>query len=89
MTVAPGGGRHYDAAGYRPRVRTARLHRSGNSYGLYIPKTIAAQLGLESSDEVLLYIVGRVLCIQPAVRSSFVPGVVAVPAMPPSRAEVE
>jgi Antidote-toxin recognition MazE, bacterial antitoxin len=63
---------------YRPRFRTVRLHRSGNSLGIYIPKVIAEQVGIGKHDELRMYVVGRVICLQAVSRDSFTPGVLAM-----------
>jgi len=72
----------YDYSDAHPRVRTVRVHRSGNSLGVYIPHVIAKQVGWEKHDELRLYIVGRVVCLQSSKRESWTPGVVAVSPLP-------
>jgi hypothetical protein len=57
--------------------------------GVYIPRALAHQLGWEPHEELKAYIVGRVLCLQAAVRETFVPGVVAVLPGPAPEAPAE
>lgn len=66
----------YDKGGAQPRSRISRLHRSGNSLGLYIPRKMALQLGITTSDSLRLYIVGRVLCVEPMKPELWTPAVV-------------
>jgi len=70
--------RALDARGAQPHSRISRLHRSGNSYGLYIPKLVAAQMAIAEGEEIRMYVIGRVLCIEPVTRPEWAPGVVAV-----------
>lgn len=62
----------------RMQFRTARIHRAGNSYGFYVPKSMAVELGLDVSCECRIYIVGDVLCLQPTRNESFLPHVIGV-----------
>lgn len=70
-------GVRYDAGGSQPRTRIARIHRGGNSLGVYVPKLMADQLGLAACSEVRVYIVNGVLCIEPVKREDWIPAVVA------------
>lgn len=73
-------GVRYDAGGAQPRTRIARIHRGGNSLGVYIPRLMAEQLGLAACSEVRVYIVSGVLCIEPVKREDWTPAVVAAAA---------
>lgn len=61
-----------------PRYRTSRVHRTGNSYAIYLPKAIVTALGVDEFREVKVYVVGDVICLQPARQESFVPHVIGV-----------
>lgn len=67
-------------AAEHPKPRTARVHKSGNSRGIYIPRDIADYLHIEALAEVRLYVIAGVLCVEPIREDSFRPSVVEAPA---------
>ena len=67
-------------AAEHPRPRSASVHKSGNSRGIYIPRDIADYLHLEAMQEVRLYVIAGVLCVEPLRADSFRPALVEAPA---------
>lgn len=57
---------------------TRQLRVVGNSLSVGIPPPIRADLGLVPGSEVRVYVVGRVICVQPTYAAGFTPGVIAV-----------
>ena len=64
--------------------RTVRLHRSGNSLGLYVPRVVAAQLCVQPGDEMRLYVVGQVMCVEAVGPADWNPSVVAAEKQAPT-----
>ena len=65
---------------------TRRVLRVGFSTGLTVPAPLGRALGIRPGDEVRMYMVGEVLCVQRLGSEGFVPKVVAVrSAAPPLR----
>lgn len=64
-------------------VKTKRLFRCRESIGVYLPKAWCAALNLTAENEVKMYVVGGVLCIQPVQPDSFVPRLIPVAARAP------
>jgi antitoxin component of MazEF toxin-antitoxin module len=62
--------------GYGRPYWRKRLGKSGDSLRLYLPHPLCQELGLIIGSEVLVYIVGKVICLQPAAAVEFAPGVV-------------
>jgi len=60
------------------RFLTRRVHRAGSSVQITIPYPIAQALGIKIGDEVRVYLVGHVMCVQRVDVGGFLPGVVAV-----------
>lgn len=60
------------------RYLTRKITKQGGSLSVRIPRPFVHTLGLGATDEVRLYLVGQVLCVQRAPRSDFAPGVIAV-----------
>lgn len=67
-------------AAEHPKPRTARVHKSGNSRGIYIPRDMADYLHIGAMQEVRLYVIAGVLCVEPMREDSFRPAVVEAPA---------
>lgn len=60
------------------RFLTRRVHRAGASVQITIPHQIAKTVGIQVGDEVRVYLVGQVMCVQRVDAGGFVTGVVAV-----------
>jgi len=60
------------------RYITKRLHQAGASLGIYIPKPYVTALALSPKSDMLMYMVGGVICLQPVKGETFVPGVIGV-----------
>ena len=60
------------------RFEIRRLHRSGDSQQVTIPKSYLAVLGLKPGDAMYVYLVGQVLCMKRFEEGGFQPDVVAV-----------
>ena len=60
------------------RFRTRRVHRAGASCQVTIPQAIARAVGIKVGDEVRVYLVGQVMCVQRVDVGGFMPGVVPV-----------
>lgn len=63
---------------YSPRYWRKRVNKNGNSLHVNLPHPMVRDLNLAHGAEVLVYIVGRVICIQPASMEPFWPEVVSV-----------
>ena len=57
---------------------TRRVLRVGFSTGLTVPAPLGRALGIRPGDEVRMYMVGEVLCVQRLGSEGFVPKVVPV-----------
>jgi bifunctional DNA-binding transcriptional regulator/antitoxin component of YhaV-PrlF toxin-antitoxin module len=57
---------------------TRRVHRAGNSVQITIPAQIARAIGVGIGDEVRIYLVGQVMCVQRVDTGGFTPLVVPV-----------
>lgn len=64
-----------------------RLHRSGASQQVTIPRDICTCLQWQHRDRVYIYVVGEVVVIRRWDEGGFAPGVVAVPS--PGSADIE
>lgn len=73
-----GGGIPPQGYQYSPRYWRKRLNKNGNSLHVNVPYPICRDLGLGLHAEVLVYVVGHVICIQPAKLEPFWPEVVSV-----------
>lgn len=73
-----GGGSPHPQYRYSPRYWRKRILKSGGSLYVNLPFPILRDLGLSHHGEVLVYLVGRVICIQPASIEEFWPEVVSV-----------
>jgi len=60
------------------RFLTRRVHRAGASCQVTIPQPIARAVGIKIGDELRIYLVGQVVCLQRADQGGFLPGVVPV-----------
>jgi len=60
------------------RFLTRRVHRAGASVEITIPAGIARAIGVNIGDEVRIYLVGQVMCVQRVDVGGFLPGVVPV-----------
>jgi antitoxin component of MazEF toxin-antitoxin module len=60
------------------RFLTRRVHRAGASVQVTIPAAIARAVGINIGDEVRIYLVGQVVCLQRADTGGFLAGVVPV-----------
>ena len=60
------------------RFLTRRVHRAGASVQITIPAPIARAVGIKTGDEVRVYLVGRVMCVQRVDAGGFLPGVIPV-----------
>lgn len=69
--------------------RVRRLVRSGSSVGLCIPAQYTRALGWRRGDEVRVYMVGDVVCVQRLEAGNFAPRVVAIPGPRPAVVEAE
>lgn len=61
-----------------PRHRTTRVWRGGGSFVIALPVAYCKMLNIRRGDEVKVYVVGDVMCIQPARGETFVRHVVSV-----------
>jgi bifunctional DNA-binding transcriptional regulator/antitoxin component of YhaV-PrlF toxin-antitoxin module len=62
------------------RFEIRRLHRSGDSQQVTIPKPFIEVMGLKPGDAMYVYLVGQVLCMKRFDEGGFRPEVVAVAA---------
>jgi bifunctional DNA-binding transcriptional regulator/antitoxin component of YhaV-PrlF toxin-antitoxin module len=60
------------------RFLTRRVHRAGASVQITIPAQIARAIGVGIGDEVRIYLVGQVMCVQRVDTGGFTPLVVPV-----------
>jgi len=60
------------------RFEIRRLHRSGDSQQVTIPKPYLEVMGLKPGDAMYVYLVGPVLCMKRFDEGGFRPEVVAV-----------
>jgi antitoxin component of MazEF toxin-antitoxin module len=58
------------------------LVRSGSSVGLCLPAVYARALGWSRGDEVRVYLVGQVVCVQKLEAGNFTPRVIAITTPP-------
>ncbi len=71
-----------------PRFRTQRVMRCGGSCAVTIPRAYCEHVRLTHLDEVKVYVVGDVLCIQPARGEMFTPHVISVALRSPEESGV-
>lgn len=72
-----GGGLPHPQYEYSPKYWRRRINRSGNSLHLNIPHPICFDLGIELGCEVIVYVVGKTLCVEKATGFDFWPAVVS------------
>lgn len=60
------------------RFEIRRLHRSGDSQQVTIPKSYLALMGLKPGDAMYVYLVGQVLCMRRFDEGGFRPDVIGI-----------
>ena len=69
------------------RFEIRKLHRSGDSQQVTVPKAYMGILGWESGEKIYVYMVGNVLCMRRFDEGGFRPEV--VPVVPRRAAEMQ
>jgi antitoxin component of MazEF toxin-antitoxin module len=57
---------------------TRKVVKQGGSMAIHLPRPCTHAIGIEVGDEVRVYVVGHVICVQRAPKTDFAPGVIAV-----------
>ncbi len=73
-----GGGHPHPGYQYSPRFWRKRILKSGGSLYVNLPSAVLRDLGIAQHAEVLVYVVGRVICVQASKVEGFWPEVVSV-----------